>query len=69
MNASGAFIKIIAMELRNYQRKAIDAVYHYFQHHSGNPLVVMPTGTGKSVVLAEFLREALHQGRTLASSY
>ena len=61
MNASGVFTEIIAMELRNYQRKAIDAVYHYFQHHSGNPLVVMPTGTSKSVVLAEFLREALHQ--------
>lgn len=48
------------MELRKYQREAIDAIYNYFQNNSGNPLVVMPTGTGKSVVLAGFLRESLH---------
>jgi DNA repair protein RadD len=48
------------MELRGYQRAAIDALYDYFGQHTGNPLVVMPTGTGKSVVIAGFVREALH---------
>ena len=48
------------LELRPYQREAIDSLYKYFNSANGNPLVVMPTGTGKSVVLAEFLREALH---------
>ena len=48
------------LELRKYQCEAIDSLYNYFQENNGNPLVVMPTGTGKSVVLAEFLREALH---------
>lgn len=47
------------MELRPYQREAIDAIYKYFSEKNGNPLVVMPTGTGKSVVIANFLREAL----------
>jgi DNA repair protein RadD len=47
------------MELRSYQRGAIDALYDYFGQHTGNPLVVMPTGTGKSVVIAGFIREAL----------
>lgn len=47
------------MELRPYQRGAIDALYDYFGQHTGNPLVVMPTGTGKSVVIAGFIREAL----------
>lgn len=47
------------LELRPYQRAAIDALYDYFGTMLGNPLVVMPTGTGKSVVLAHFLREAV----------
>jgi DNA repair protein RadD len=47
------------MELRAYQQEAIDAIYKYFHDKTGNPLVVMPTGTGKSVVIAEFLRGAL----------
>ena len=46
-------------ELRPYQREAIDALYDYFGVSGGNPLVVMPTGTGKSVVIASFVREAL----------
>jgi len=48
------------MELRAYQTEAINAIYDYFQKNTGNPLVVMPTGTGKSVVIAEFLRGALN---------
>jgi DNA repair protein RadD len=48
------------MELRPYQREAVDAIYAYFQEKDGNPLVVMPTGTGKSVVIAGFLRESLY---------
>lgn len=47
------------IELRPYQRDAIDALYSYFSASDGNPLVVMPTGTGKSVVIANFLREAV----------
>lgn len=48
------------MLLRPYQRAAIDALYDYFAGNTGNPLVVMPTGTGKSVVIASFIREAIH---------
>lgn len=47
------------MELRPYQRAAIEALYAYFSANDGNPLVVMPTGTGKSMVIAAFLREAI----------
>ena len=47
------------MELRPYQRAAINALYDYFSGNTGNPLVVMPTGTGKSVVIAGFIREAV----------
>ncbi len=44
------------MELRWYQLEAIDAIYNYFLHGAGNPIVAMPTGTGKSIVIAEFVR-------------
>lgn len=38
---------------RPYQRDAIEAVWNYFRGHSeGNPLVVVPTGGGKSIILA-----------------
>jgi DNA repair protein RadD len=47
------------MELRPYQRAAINGLYDYFGQSMGNPLVVLPTGTGKSVVIAGFVREAL----------
>ena len=45
--------------LRPYQQAAVDALYAYFDAHSGNPLVCMPTGTGKSIVIAGFIRSAI----------
>ena len=44
--------------LRDYQREAVDAVFAYFNRAKGNPLVVLPTGSGKTVVLAEVIRQA-----------
>lgn len=44
---------------RDYQRAAVDAVYGYFETATGNPLVVLPTGSGKSVVCAMLLQEIL----------
>lgn len=46
------------IKLRYYQQEAIDAIWNYFQKQSGNPIVAMPTGTGKSVVIGEFVRSA-----------
>lgn len=39
----------------SYQYEAVDCIFDYFGTHYGNPLVCMPTGTGKSVVIATFL--------------
>ena len=47
------------MQLRKYQREAIDAIYQWFRTRDGNPLIVLPTGTGKSLCLAQFCREAI----------
>ena len=44
------------MQLRYYQAEAIEALYAYFSKMQGNPLVALPTGTGKSVVIGEFVR-------------
>lgn len=46
---------------RWYQKEAIEAVYGYFRSDTGNPLIVLPTGSGKSLVAALFGRQALEQ--------
>lgn len=45
---------------RYYQTEAIDAVYNYFMGHSGNPLIGMPTASGKSILPAIFFHKVLH---------
>lgn len=41
---------------RDYQAEAVKTIFTYFENNStGNPLVAMPTGTGKSIVIADFL--------------
>jgi DNA repair protein RadD len=47
--------------LRPYQSESIEYTFKYFEQNDGNPLIVLPTGTGKSVVLAEFCRRILGQ--------
>lgn len=43
-----------------HQRQAIDSLYNWFAaNQEGNPLLVLPTGAGKSVVLAVMIREIL----------
>lgn len=49
------------LELRYYQQEAIDSVYQYFSINTGNPLIVLPTGTGKSLVIAKFIENAISQ--------
>jgi DNA repair protein RadD len=45
---------------RKYQREAIDSIYRYYEDgHEGNVLVCLPTGSGKSLVIAIFLQEVL----------
>lgn len=44
------------LSLRWYQSECIAAIFAYVQSYSGNPICALPTGTGKSVVIAEFCR-------------
>jgi DNA repair protein RadD len=47
------------MILRGYQRESIDSLYTWFAQNTGNPLVVLPTAAGKSVIQATFVHEAI----------
>lgn len=49
------------MILRDYQDYAVEAMFEYFANSKGNPIVAMPTGTGKSVVIGAFVRRAIEQ--------
>ncbi len=45
--------------LRYYQEDAVNSVFSYFMSNKGNPIIAMPTGTGKSLVIAELVRRIL----------
>lgn len=47
------------MQLRPYQRDSIDALYTHWEEGGGNGLIVIPTGGGKSLIIATLLREIM----------
>lgn len=55
------------MELRPYQREAVDAVYAHLRERDDNPCVVIPTAGGKTPVMATICRDAVQRwgGRVL----
>ncbi|WP_162063049.1 DEAD/DEAH box helicase [Vibrio taketomensis] len=53
--------------LRPYQADSVRAVIHYFRKHSSPAVIVLPTGAGKSLVIAELAR--LAKGRVLVLAH
>lgn len=53
------------MQLRPYQQEALDACWTYLRNREGNPALVLPTGAGKSPLMAALASEAVTnwQGR------
>lgn len=47
------------IELREYQHKAVSSIWDYFAEKDGHPLVVIPTGGGKSLVIGAFCQGVL----------
>jgi DNA repair protein RadD len=48
------------LELRPYQRSAIDGLYNYWSDKKGdNPIIVAPTGSGKSLIIAHLIKDAM----------
>lgn len=53
--------------LRPYQTDSVKAVIHYFRQHATPAVIVLPTGAGKSLVIAELAR--LAKGRVLVLAH
>lgn len=47
------------MNARDYQSEAVSNCWEYMSEMPGNPVIVLPTGTGKSVVIGEACRQAV----------
>lgn len=46
---------------RDYQQRTIDLTYEYLSTHDGNPCIVLPTGAGKSLIIAIICKDALQK--------
>lgn len=44
------------MQLRYYQNESVEALFAHWQSGGGDALIDLPTGTGKSVVIAEIIK-------------
>lgn len=53
--------------LRPYQQDCVKATVHYFRKHSTPAVLALPTGAGKSLVIAELARIA--RGRVLVLTH
>ncbi|RLM27241.1 ATP-dependent helicase [Brenneria alni] len=53
--------------LRPYQREAVSATLGYFRRHTQPAVIVLPTGAGKSLVIAELAK--LARGRVLVLAH
>ena len=59
------------MQLRPYQQAAVDALYRYLRNRDGNPVIVAPTGSGKSLIISQIATDAVTrwQGRVLVLAH
>ncbi|MBN3193193.1 DEAD/DEAH box helicase [Pectobacterium versatile] len=62
-----SFTQSASFTLRPYQREAVSATLDYFRHHTQPAVIVLPTGAGKSLVIAELAR--LARGRVLVLAH
>lgn len=51
----------MTLKLRDYQSAAIAALYDYWSAQPGNPLLVLPTGAGKSLVMAALMQDLVER--------
>ena len=59
------------MELRPYQRAAVESVYCYLREQDGNPVVCIPPAGGKTPILATIASDAVNlwNGRVLVVTH
>lgn len=51
----------MTLNLRPYQKQAIEYLYSYWAKEDGNALLVLPTGSGKSLVMAALIERLLQE--------
>lgn len=56
-----------SIQLRDYQQQAVQAAIAHFKQHDSSAVIVLPTGAGKSLVIAELARQA--RGRVLVLTH
>lgn len=49
------------MKLRWYQEEAVNAIYHYFMSNNGNPVIGLPTGSGKTAIPNVFIERVMKE--------
>ena len=49
-------------EPRYYQSESVEAAWDYLRNHQGNPAIVLPTGAGKSIVIAQMCKDVIGWG-------
>jgi superfamily II DNA or RNA helicase len=52
------------MELRSYQREALDGIHEQLDQHDAT-LMVLPTGCGKTVIVGHLAKDYMSRGRTM----
>jgi len=59
------------MTLRDYQREAVVQTYEWLRQNEGHPLIVIPTGGGKTIPLATICRDVVEtwHGRVLVLAH
>jgi len=59
------------MQLRPYQREAVDAIYLHLRTRDDNPVAVLPTGAGKTPLISTICRDAVQtwDGRVLVLAH
>jgi hypothetical protein len=58
-----------SIQLRDYQQQAVQAAIAHFKQHVSSAVIVLPTGAGKSLVIAELARQYFCCGLTTARSH
>ena len=60
MNTDRELMRHVAkIELRDYQSRALSMLYDWLEKNTGHPCIVLPTGSGKSIVIAELCKQAI----------
>jgi DNA repair protein RadD len=59
------------VQLRPYQQEAVEAIYRHLRERDDNPCVVLPTGTGKSLIVGQVATDAVQRwhGRVLVLAH